>query len=660
MDANEQVYLGFWTNWSRGSAVMGSTLTLTREHGNFLIAFTALFIPFVASRFWRIFAIILHQYYSASSPRDTIYHQRQVLLCNSSSPETGLVAFIRLMWAWRRSASHLWSRILPVALFSLLSIGAFTVAGGFSSQISTTGEVLLKGSDCGIITALSTPNDLPSALGSRSAYWASTINSVANYAQQCYSNQSSSLLECSKFVTRTIPTSAIDYKAPCPFAAGSCRRNNSNIRLDTGHMHSGNMFGLNTREDQALTVRYVLQCAPLDTAGHTRNITLLDRNFTAYNYGPLNLLNTRNGVQFMSLADDDWYRATVPVGHLKTNIDVFQQDSYRPDEAVSPLGCVEQFQWCRDPDQGQCGSLGSPLDALYSAAPLFNLTTKELEPDRPLPQSKPAALFLWTYFTLFVTETALSAVVATLGPASLASTAFLSEGVMSGLQKNQWQLDVTRWWSIILAGLQAAFVRTAQGSTDPAIQNLIYKPGTDYEWDLCHSQKIRNGQYTSFSVFGLALTYSMGAVIIVTSFLIEPSLRCLQKRNRYNKYAYLEWEGSTAIQLHRVAHDQLGYGHWSRCNEKIPITQSEDLLAPFDISDPEHPLLAARTADDSPAEDAKPEPDSTIQGSSTEQDIPNTIRRARTDARAHVRRENDSPALDQDLESRQPRPSTAP
>lgn len=195
-----------------------------------------------------------------------------------------------------------------------------------------------------------------------------------------------------------------------------------------------------------------------------------------------------NGVQFLSLADDDWYRATVPTGHLKTSEDFVAVDGYRPEEAVSPLGCVEQFQWCRDPDQGQCGNLGSAFDALHSAAPLFNLTTKDLESDRPMSQSRPGTLLLWAYFTLFVTDTILPAVVSTLGPASLASTALLQQGVISGLQNNQWQLDVTRWWAIVLAGFQARFVSTARGSTEPVIQYLIWKPGNDYEWDLCRSQ----------------------------------------------------------------------------------------------------------------------------------------------------------------------------
>jgi hypothetical protein len=44
-DSTDQyvVYLGKWTNWSRGP-VFGATLTLSREDANLLIAFVAFFV----------------------------------------------------------------------------------------------------------------------------------------------------------------------------------------------------------------------------------------------------------------------------------------------------------------------------------------------------------------------------------------------------------------------------------------------------------------------------------------------------------------------------------------------------------------------------------------------------------------------------------------
>lgn len=261
MDAESPVYLGVWTNWSRGSAVMGATLTTTRQYGNLLIAFTAFFIPFVASRFWRIFSLVFHQCYSTPAPRDAIHHQRQVVLRNSFSPESGLVSFIGLMWAWRHGDGAAWLRVLPQFLFLFFSICAFTVAGGFSSQISTAGEVLLRGDNCKIAQKLALRDaDL---WIEETAYWSLYNNNLKNYAQSCYSNQSSGLLECSTFVTSSIATADVDYNAPCPFEPGTCVRNSSTLRLDTGHLNSNDVFGLNAPKHETLTFRNVLQVSTL-------------------------------------------------------------------------------------------------------------------------------------------------------------------------------------------------------------------------------------------------------------------------------------------------------------------------------------------------------------------------------------------------------------
>ncbi|KAK7999498.1 hypothetical protein PG990_012098 [Apiospora arundinis] len=661
MEVDSPVYLGLWTNWSRGSAVTGATLTTTRSNGNLLIAFTALFVPFVTSRIWRIFAITFHQYYSNSEAQHTVHQQRQVVLRNSYSPESGLLSFVRLVWAWRRTSRQAWSRLVPLTLFALCFSGVMVVAGGFSSRIETSSEVLLKGDNC---SAPSTENfGNITLVNINVGYWASFANNMQNYAQQCYSSFNSSTLlpECSRYPASALPTEVMNYTAPCPFNGGSCRRNNSNLRLDTGHLNSNDMFGLNAPKDETLTFRYVLHCAPLDTENRTQNLTFSNRNFTTYNYGSPRLdnhtymvpdlatqygkwpsgevqnadnflLSTRgyektpssispwiprpaspeyqgdmtlyflsgNGVWFMSPTEDDWYRATVPDSTFTRGNLTGVRQRYRPDEAASPLGCVEQYQWCRDPAQGQCGELAGEVDALYSAGPLFGLTDKDLDLDRPTSRSKSGSLLIWTY--LMLGSRSLGVFIDSLSSSSLASVISLSQGNILQIEKNQWQLDVTKWWHIMLAGFQAKVVNTAQGSANAPFQPSTYKPEDELEWNLCRNQKIRSTQYANFSVLGLVITYTIGALIIMISFGVEPVLNRLQKRGWYSKYAYLEWQGETAIQLHRVAQDQLGHGEWSHCDDRIPITRPDDLLAPFDITDLKHPVLA-RTLEKASAED---------------------------------------------------------
>lgn len=269
---------------------MGATFTTTRKEGNLLIAFTALFIPFVASRFWMITCLALHRHYSTSQGRDAVHHQRQMVLRNSSSPDSGLVSFLMMMWAWRSSSSKPIIRIAPSVLIAVLSISTFTLAGVFSSQISTAAgdEVLLNGNQCGFVSFVNVTSF--SDMYQPISHTAKRLNDASNYAQQCYSTNSSGILDCNKFITRTLPTSVADYNASCPFSAGICRSNNTNVHLDTGYIDSNDMLGVNAPSDQRFAWRYVLDCAPLRTDGYKHS----NGTYVMYDYGASNWGGTDN------------------------------------------------------------------------------------------------------------------------------------------------------------------------------------------------------------------------------------------------------------------------------------------------------------------------------------------------------------------------------
>jgi hypothetical protein len=285
------VYTGVWTNWARGR-VMGSTLTLTRQNGSLLIAFTAFFIGLVASRFWSILALILHRVYSSSN-RDALYHQRQAILRNSGSAELALWLFSKLAWAWRKSQSL--RRTVPMMICALTSMVAFIIAGGFSSQISSgiANEVLLDGQNCGIVPFEYPPDNISdNAYSSLVAYRGQMTENAANYAQQCYSSggKGSTLFACNTFRQSHMPSS-IDTEASCPFNSSVCRTNSSNIRLDTGFLDSRADFGINSPDDERILYRVVYHCAPLQTAGYSKNqSTGASDNYTAYYYGQSSVL----------------------------------------------------------------------------------------------------------------------------------------------------------------------------------------------------------------------------------------------------------------------------------------------------------------------------------------------------------------------------------
>ncbi|KAK8119255.1 uncharacterized protein PG998_003881 [Apiospora kogelbergensis] len=193
MDVSGNVYLGLWTNWSRG-LVLGSTWTLSREHGNYIIVLTAFCIAFVATRFWRIACFFLHRYFTNSASAQTIQRQRQVILCNSSSPEAGFVSLFSLLWSWRHLGLRSLYGLSLLIVLVILCFSGFVDAGSYySSAISTDAgnEVLLRSDRCGFI------RDNPkTARGLFNFYSSQMVSKAIDYAEERYlSNRISSMIE---------------------------------------------------------------------------------------------------------------------------------------------------------------------------------------------------------------------------------------------------------------------------------------------------------------------------------------------------------------------------------------------------------------------------------------------------------------------------------
>ncbi|KAI1261275.1 hypothetical protein F5Y18DRAFT_440585 [Xylariaceae sp. FL1019] len=607
-----QVYFGVWTNYSKGR-FLGATLTTTQQRGALLIAFTAFLIPFVASRFWKLLCIFLHRYYSTKEPRNAIHHQRQVILRNSSSPDSGLATFLQMMWTWHRFGARkdVVTSILPITVYAIICILTFSSAGGLSSQISISAgkEVLLKGDACGIpwIDSISQVSSL--------ADNQLTVTDAANYAQQCYRPNGSSSLSCDTFVTKFLPTMLFQYNASCPFEADICRGNNTAIHFDTGFIDSNKHLGLNLPSDQTFAYRRVAKCAPLVTDGHTTSshtgdissvlsVTYQGEAISSPGYfvpsssishqdGDVSLaFLSGNGVIFYKQPmDDEWYRATEPstnVSNAALSNDT--EITYRVTEAASPLACVQQYQWCNTAHaKVNCGPLASWDDAAYGAASVFNLTKEDLETDRPSSGTATGTSLIWPLLVMSNPIFDLNAVVSTLGAESLASQSVLETGIQFPLPKDQWQIDVTKWWNVSLASIQSAFMKTALG-TAPTKE----LPLNDQERKLCRSQKILSSEHSSFNLFALIFTYSVSGLIITMSFIAEPILAYLSRHRKSEEYEYLEWTANDSLQLHRLTQEQ-GPEEWYGGSDNIPTTSVNNMLAHLDISDPTHPILSHPT-----------------------------------------------------------------
>ncbi|KAF2967835.1 hypothetical protein GQX73_g5752 [Xylaria multiplex] len=615
------VYVGTWTNWTRGR-VLGATLTLRRRDADLLIAFTAFFIAFVATRVWRLICFAIHRSCSKETPQNTIYHQHQAILRNSSTPEDGIRLLSYVLWVGKSSTGL----FLPLSTIAVatICIFSFTIAGGFSSYISTAigDEVLIKSMNCGILAyANVTAQNFRSG-----AYYAEQITSAANYAQQCYSRGGGGLLDCNRFVTKQI-IGNVDRHAACPFRSDLCRHNSSNIRIDSGYLSSYDHFGLNTSPDRRLLWRHVYHCAPMATTGYTSQINTSSGELTVYHYGNSTYTNgsydyiyaaksietqyssvwsdvsnvgysnldlqthfaavrnrkvlsqssytpsdslfrddadidihflSGNGVTFARPENDLWYQvAATPTNILYTTVNTSSSHPmYIPLEPSSPLGCISQNQFCRSiSGTRKCGPLASVRDAVAGAAGLFDTNYA----DCLARNATSSAAIHFTYFSLVVTGSIVPAITITLGPTSLLSQRYLSQGLQYYLEPDQWQLDVGHWWDISMAARQALFLSSAYGPTDPDLlaDHINYTtPGLK---KLCDNQSRYPHSY--------------------------------MKKKGYKKYEHLEWTSNATLQLQRLAQEEAGFGTWSKCVETVPGTEANEVLGSLDITNPDHPVL---------------------------------------------------------------------
>ncbi|KAG6357529.1 hypothetical protein INS49_013406 [Diaporthe citri] len=297
-----------------------------------------------------------------------------------------------------------------------------------------------------------------------------------------------------------------------------------------------------------------------------------------------------NGIQFYEQTEDAWYRVTDLGNEIFDNTWEGTRTLYLPEEAASPLACVQQFQFCNTAlaPEKQCGPLASWNDAVDESASLFNITGSN--EDEYLTTDSAASQFFWIVLQMNYAASKLQTLLQTLGPESLASKANLIQGIMGRLPSNQWQLDVTHWWSTYLASVQAAFVETAIGPSDPTGELDQYKeaPWNDHVRKLCNSQKILSSSYTSFSMFGLCFTYAMGILLIVASYAAEPICACLYRRFKFREYAHLEWTTNATLHFQRMAYQGIDSGEWTGEMDSIPMTKAGEMLA-------ELPMRAAAT-----------------------------------------------------------------
>lgn len=266
MATHQDVYTGFWTNHAHGS-IIGATLTLSGRDGAYLIAFLALFVHMVGACLWRLICYGIFQFRAHPNLQSSVQLQEQVVLCNSMSAVSGMRNLMLLIVRSRRGVPGSTSLLLFAATINLT---AFFAAGILSSKVTTTRpDVLLSPTNCGRWWAYVNVcrSDNGAAYDEHRKGFdrarASTSNlryTSSQYAESCYESIVPSS-ECTSF-SRRLPTWTKSLRAECPFGDNVCD-GNVTLHLDSGYIDSILDLGINTPEQDRLSLRLVKECAPL-------------------------------------------------------------------------------------------------------------------------------------------------------------------------------------------------------------------------------------------------------------------------------------------------------------------------------------------------------------------------------------------------------------
>jgi hypothetical protein len=316
-------------------------LTLPSQWALVLVSFFTLFITIIGSYLWGTIAFVIHQVNSSNKPQLGSHHQFQLILRNTESYDSFIGHLSRMAWAHRRRGSKIYCKSLILLLVASLYALVLALGVGFSSRIIIARDpsVLTIDQHCGWLQELTFLNPpeptFDNAYSVSRAQLYEYINVVAamlrnafrksaSHSRSCYGRLGKKSTACNNFVQPTLPYT-ISRIATCPFTERAC--NGVAISLDTGKLRSDVHLGVNTRPEDALSVRKVLTCVPLAgekyTTGWQQIIPEIavatglpfDTKVKSYAFGPRNFSLGENVSEFnytSGMDDIRWVQGVQP------------------------------------------------------------------------------------------------------------------------------------------------------------------------------------------------------------------------------------------------------------------------------------------------------------------------------------------------------------
>jgi hypothetical protein len=223
---------------------------------------------------------------------------------------------------------------------------------------------------------------------------------------------------------------------------------------------------------------------------------------------------------------------------------------YESDYSASVIGCAEQHQICHG---GSCTPLLGQNQLTRDHLQRLNIVQK----------------VIFGRLKVGIVLSGMLQAISGRSDAALKASESLQAVVQSSLPSNQWEIELSSWFSTTLALLQAHI--QAYANPPNLLPGLrLTEPKAAVEFTMCRSQKtqLTNGT-VSFSILGLSITLVVGTVLNLTSFFLETVVGWLGLQSHQH------WVLDDKLQLQRMVFEARGI-QWTNTEGRVPVTDAAE------------------------------------------------------------------------------------
>lgn len=196
-----------------------------------------------------------------------------------------------------------------------------------------------------------------------------------------------------------------------------------------------------------------------------------------------------NDVIFTKKCDNPWYTTTTPVQGSGLS-DEWKDDTnvriWIPDELARVLVCVSRYQFC-NANFSSAKSRSGKSKSSQSCTPLAGLNSSIEASDAVWQTDEQRNFFNASFNNILFGISDTSYLVAAAGITTLKTRDNLFFGIQNPLSHNQWQLKIENWYDATLTNLQKLRVEYATVLTKSALLQVLERPQTENERQLCHN-----------------------------------------------------------------------------------------------------------------------------------------------------------------------------